>query len=679
MKYIVFLILLFTTIACQNNNQSMDDTVKPISDEQINSITTEIIQKYGDSISKRAQRGIRHIASLWRIEDGTIEEFNQFCRQNFIADDEELVTVFYKISRALEQLYGHYNTMYLELQRPIHEPMGELTNIDKLLGSYSPDAHLGDDLFENKLAFHIALNFPYYSLTDKNELGKKWDRLHWAYARLGDVFQERAPANVKQMINDVQSASDIYVAEYNIYAGKLRNDEGKTWFPEDMVLLSHWNLRDELKSNYNQGFEGYKKQEVLYKVMSRIIDQTIPKEIINDSTYQWDPYSNELYGDNSIINSNPENGERFQQILNNFRALKEYDNYSPMPSFVERSFEGTMELTQSEIEDLFVKFLSSEEVKNVANIIMKRLGRNLEPWDIWYDGFKSRSSMDETKLDRMTQSKYKNAATFKNNIPGILISIGFSNENANFLSSKIDVDPARGSGHAWGAQMKGANAHLRTRIPNSGMNYKGYNIAIHELGHNVEQTISLYMMDHYMLNGVPSTAFTEALAFIFQKRDLQLLGINNQSSEQESLAILDIFWSTYEIMGVSLVDQYTWKWMYEHPNVTALELKDAVLSIAQDVWNKYYAPVFGKSDQAILAVYSHMISNPLYLTNYAVGNLIEYQIEEHLKDADFGPEVIRMFKLGRLTPNQWMREAVGTTISIDPILKSTSKALLSIE
>ena len=38
-----------------------------------------------------------------------------------------------------------------------------------------------------------------------------------------------------------------------------------------------------------------------------------------------------------------------------------------------------------------------------------------------------------------------------------------------------------------GAAMRSDNAHLRTRVPESGMTYKGFNIAIHELGHNVEQ------------------------------------------------------------------------------------------------------------------------------------------------------------------------------------------------
>ena len=52
-----------------------------------------------------------------------------------------------------------------------------------------------------------------------------------------------------------------------------------------------------------------------------------------------------------------------------------------------------------------------------------------------------------------------------------------------------------------------------------------------------------------MMAGVPNTAFTEALAFVFQKRDLQLLGIENNDPEKDKMDILDKFWSLYEIMG----------------------------------------------------------------------------------------------------------------------------------
>ena len=63
------------------------------------------------------------------------------------------------------------------------------------------------------------------------------------------------------------------------------------------------------------------------------------------------------------------------------------------------------------------------------------------------------------------------------------------------------------------------------------MNYKGFNIAVHEMGHNVEQTFSLNDIDHTLLQGVPNTAFTEALAFVFQNHDLELLGLSKPDAK----------------------------------------------------------------------------------------------------------------------------------------------------
>ncbi len=68
----------------------------------------------------------------------------------------------------------------------------------------------------------------------------------------------------------------MYIAGYNIYAGKLLNAEGKTIFPADMKLLSHWNIRDEIKSDYGSP-DGLAKQRMLYEVMKRIVTQEIPE------------------------------------------------------------------------------------------------------------------------------------------------------------------------------------------------------------------------------------------------------------------------------------------------------------------------------------------------------------------------------------------------------------------
>src|SRR4030095_5158985 len=162
--------------------------------------------------------------------------------------------------------------------------------------------------------------------------------------------------------------------------------------------------------------------------------------------------------------------------------------------------------------------------------------------------------------------------------------------------------------HALGASMRQAKAHLRTRVGRGGMDYKGFNIAVNEMGHNVEQTFSLNDIDFYTLNGVPNTAFTEALAFVFQGHDLELLGLAAPDANSEALKTLNDFWATYEISGVALVDIAVWHWMYDHPDATPKQLNDATVEIAKDVWNKYYAPVFHKKDVILLGVYSHMIN-----------------------------------------------------------------------
>jgi len=261
-------------------------------------------------------------------------------------------------------------------------------------------------------------------------------------------------------------------------------------------------------------------------------------------------------------------------------------------------------------------------------------------------------------------------------LPAILMKLGFSKDRAAYLSEKIAVDAARGSGHAWGAQMKGQKSHLRTRIPPEGLDYKGYNIAIHEFGHNVEQTLSLYDVDYYMLTGVPNTAFTEALAFIFQKRDLELLGINNDDPEKEKQDVLDKTWTLYEICGVSMLDIAVWKWMYENPDATAEQLRDATIRLSKEVWNEFFAPVFGVKDETILAIYSHMVSYPLYLSAYAFGQIIEFQLEQYLQGKDFAKEVDRIYRIGRLTPNQWMLEATGEPLSTEPLLDAVRNAIL---
>jgi len=442
-----------------------------------------------------------------------------------------------------------------------------------------------------------------------------------------------------------------------------------------LKLISHWGLRDELKAQYAKP-DGLARQRMIQKVMERIIRQEIPQNVINNDKVQWDPVANVVIDRNQKMPAVAESDTRYQRLLAVFQAEHAADPYYPnLPTKMDRRFQRDREIPEPEFEKLLVSVLTDPVGKDVAKLITKRLKRKLEPFDIWYNGFKPRSAYDESELDKIVAQKYPALSAFQNGLPDILSKLGFAPQTAQFLASKVVVDPSRGAGHAMGAGRREDNAHLRTRLPQGGMNYKGYNIAIHEFGHNVEQVFSLNKIDHYFLSGVPNTAFTEAFAFVFQSRDLDLLGLSKPDEMSEHLKALDTYWATCEIAAVGLVDMRVWHWMYEHPQASAEELKRATVLIAQEIWNQYWAPLFGVKDVILLGVYSHMIDAGLYLPDYSLGQIIMFQIEQHLKGKNLGTEMERMCTLGSITPDAWMRAAVGNPISAQPLIDAAKAAV----
>jgi hypothetical protein len=675
-KIAIILIALFAFAGCK---QKATLEKSPITDATVSSVIDNLKNKHDQALHVRIEKGVTATANLWRESDGSVADFETFCAENFIADNEELDYVFDAVTKNFEYLNGYMNRIVLELNRSVHEDVGPLHNIDKMFGAYSPSSHIQDDFYANKIAFVITLNFPYYSLKEKNELGANWNDRQWGFARLGEAFNARVPAQLLQEYNQVYSDARLYISEYNIFAGKLINDKGETLFPESMKLLAHWNIRDEIKSNY--GIEnGLEKQEMLYNVMLRIINQDIPKEVINNDEYQWNPITNELFKDGEKADFVSENLTRYEHLLSNFKALQNIDPYhADLDTYIKRRFESSMEIPFEEVEALFQEYASSPLLREVAELISSRLGRELRPFDLWYNDFVGRGGLSEESLNIITKSKYPTADAMQKDLFRMLRQLGFEKEKAEFIASRVDVDAARGSGHAWRASMKEMPSHLRTRIGKDGMDYKGYNIAVHEFGHNVEQTISMHMVDNYFISGTPNTAFTEALAFMFQSRDLPLLGIHQKDPMKEHMEVLDVFWDNYEMMGVSLIDMKVWQWLYDNPEADAAQLKEAVVRIAKEVWNEYYADVLGGNDNPLLAIYSHMIQSPLYLMNYPYGRLIMFQLEDYISDKNFADEVLRIFAIGRLTPQHWMQKAVGAQISNQPLFNAVEEALKAVK
>jgi hypothetical protein len=649
----------------------------------------ELVAEHGEEVRARLGRGLEQVRAFWRPEDGDADAFEAFVRTHFAADEARRDAMFHRLESTFEQLGGLMLEAVRQLRMHTDVERGEILPFDRLLAAYSPGAHLTSDLFANKVAFVVLLNFPLTTLEERLAGAEEWSRREWAEARLAQRFSRRLPAEVAQAASRTRADADAYISGYNIWMHHVVDDDGRRLFPEGMRLISHWNLRDEIKASYPRS-DAAERQRMIQQVMERIVSQTIPAAVIDDPRVDWNPSTNEVTASTAVdydaerfppLSAPPapdrEPDTRYEKLLANFHAARLADPYSPRaPTAIARAFDEGREIPEPRVREMFEAVLTSPVVARTAALIEDRLGRPLEPFDIWYDGFKARGAYSQEELDRIVAERYPTAEAFHADIPRILEALDFAPETARWLADHIQVHPSRGAGHAYGTALRGDPVFLRTRVEAGGMDYKGYNIAIHELGHNVEQLLSLNRVDHTLLAGVPNTAFTEALAFVFQARDLELLGLAEPDLEAEVFNALDNFWNTFEIAGVSLVDVDVWHWMYQNPDATPAQLRDATVRIARDVWNRYYAPVFGQEDSPLLGIYSHMISYPLYLADYPLGHLIAFQIKQQMEEAGtVGPEFVRMAVKGNVVPDLWMTTATGAPVGPEALLAATEAAL----
>jgi hypothetical protein len=661
-------------------------TTPAIDSATVQQTLDRLVALHGAGQADRIGRGVEQVARRWWPEDGGAEDFVAFCAAHFLADPETLTATFGRLEKVLEQVDGHLHEVRRELTWPIDVDTGPVGTADRLLANLDLQAHVDEDLFRTRVAFLALLNFPVHTLAERLAAGPAWDRETWARSRVMDRFALRVPATVQQGITRALTAAEEYIAGYNLRLDRLETSTGERPFREGLRLISHWGLRDELSSHYSSNeassddAPGLFRQRLILKVMERILRQEIPSAVIDNPNVLWNPETNEVTpveGTSETRNLTArEPDTRYATLLGIFHAMRTVDPYSPSePTFLARRFERERQIPEREVEELLVSVLTSPVVADLGRLIERRLGRPLEPFDIWYSGFKSRADHSEADLDAAVRARYPNLEAFSAGLPDLLERLGFSADRAGWLAERIDVDPARGAGHAVQALRREDKAHLRTRVPRGGMDYQGYNVAMHELGHNVEQVFSLNAIDRWPLAGVPNNAATEAFAFVFQHRDLEMLGLRAFDAEARRKEALAVLWNTYEIAGVSLVDMGVWNWLYRHPEATPAELREATLAIARDIWNRYFAPVFGVRDSEILAIYSHMIVYGLYLPDYAIGHILAFQIAQRLWGADFGAEVERITRLGKLTPDAWIRDAVGGPISSHVLLAEAGAAI----
>ena len=235
----------------------------------------KLVAKYGEAERARVARGLAQVRKFWRQgttgdggkADGDAAALAAFVRDNYAGDAAARDALFSRMEFAFESLDGHLHEIGRDFRRQSDLEVGPIHAFDETLAAYDPGAHVSDDLFANKLAFVVLLNFPLTSLDERLQEGESWTRREWAETRLAERFSKRIPAAVKLANAKAYSDAARYIAGYNVWMHHVVDAKGTRLFPPKLRLLSHWNLRDQIKADYTDPQNGLAKQRAIMKVM----------------------------------------------------------------------------------------------------------------------------------------------------------------------------------------------------------------------------------------------------------------------------------------------------------------------------------------------------------------------------------------------------------------------------
>jgi hypothetical protein len=630
---------------------------------------------HGDAEAARIDAGVRRVAERWSNADGDAAAFTAFCTSAFVPTSR-LPLFLERIERGVELVSGHLAELRRHLRRWTDLRCEELPFVDDMLATFDPAPDLAEESYRQKLAFAALLNLDRPSLAEMLASGPSWTTDQWAAARIAQSFGPRIPKALNDRARSVGHRANQWVAKFHVPVGRLATETGERPFAEDRALLAHWLVREEIKAGYNDPdrARGLRRQRALAWTMARHIDGTIPKAIMERrATGPWDPRSNTIDGERATELLGP---IRYRHWLEQRDLAFEFDLHHPEhPTAIRRKCELAREIPEAEVVRLLRELLSSSVRRELAAHLESMIGRPLEPFDIYIDEIADAKPAEE--MNALVARLAADASELERKLPELLQGLGFPREDAEFLGTRIKVEIARGSGHASRPHLPEYGAWLRTSSLEREIGWDGFDTAMHELGHTLEQLVSTHFVARPALRGVPNTACTEAFAFLYQSLGKRVLGVADLADEARSFDIdaVQTLANACQIAGPALLELEVWNWIYRHPEASAEELRDEVLRVAASLWREFYAEDFGDDTYHLLAAYQHMIAHPLYLADYPLGLVIGHQIRSHLRGRDLARETRRICAIGRTTPDLWMRKAVGTGISVAALVDDARSAL----
>ncbi len=628
-------------------------------------VIDKLVKQHGARNRKDIVRGVDAAKKVWDFKKKPQSQFEAFCLEQYVPPGKNRVQLLQRLDEFHNSIAGNMG-MSVKIARAGQDIADRpLTPAESVLAAFSPDSHLSEDYRDSNISALAQLNFG----TDDRTPPKNRDA--WAARRMGDLGRKVVPAKLLAEHTEAQAKVDKFISSYNLYIDQIDFGDPKVKFPKGTKLISHWGLRDYMMEQNGQK-DALAKQHAILGLMRRVVDGEIPKEILDNPKAKWSiPKKKVTIGSKSI----PAKGHgalRWDNFRGVWKTIKKIDPYRRYKNLIDEKFEVEREVSEKKIVKILTDILSSPLATRVANFVSDQLGRPLEPFDIYYRDF-VKEGVGKKPLKFDIKKKYPTSKALEDAIPDVLVKMGWDRKRAKWIGSKIRVDNGRSAGHAWSPRCPEDLQLLRCRVDKDGCDEINFETYMHELGHCVEGVLSSYELDYKALWSVPNTAFTEGFAFTFQDRTDEILGRGKR--EVSDRTVLLRFWQPFEIGGSALTEIRFFHWLYKNPNATAQQMNNAIRRIGDELWEEFYARIFGPDSHGLMSIYSHMLWGDFYLAEYPMGYVIAYQIQKYLEGKSLAKEMERMCGQGSIYPESWMKNAVGSEISVKPLLTDTKKAL----
>ncbi len=628
-------------------------------------IIRELVKLYSERCKTDIVRGIKACKKVWDFKKSPEKEFEEFCLHQYVPPGRHRTMLLERLDEFHKGVAGSMG-MGMKVARAGQDIADRPDLVaESIFSAYAPGMHLPEDFRKFKIAALAQLNF------GSEDIVPPRSRAAWAARRLGDIGREVIPADLLAEHSAVQTEVDHFISSYNLHLDRFDFGDSKIRFPKGTRLISHWGLRDYMMELNGQK-DALPKQRAILNLMKSVVDGDIPAEVLNNSSVKWDiPNSKIIAGDKEkpADGHGPLRWGKFREV---WLSTLKIDPHTRYGNVIDEKFLVDREMTEEKVVKILTDIISSPLAERVADYISHQLGRDLEPFDIYYKTFLGKG-VGKKALRFDIRKRFPNAEALQKAIPGILVKLGWKKDRAEWIASKIRVDNGRSAGHAWPPYCSQDLQLLRVRVDDDGCSEMSFETFMHELGHCVEGVLSSFEMDYQCLWGVPNTAFTEGFAFTFQNLSDEILGRSKQSSQEASTLLR--FWEPFEIAGSALTEIRFYHWLYKNKKATPLQMMKAIRRIGDKVWQEFYARIFGSDGYGIMSIYSHILWGTFYLAEYPMGYVIAYQVRKFLEGKPLPEEMTRMCRSGRIYPEQWMKAAVGQGISVSPLLDDTAKAL----